>query len=77
MLFGAGAIVGALGGFEMGVVGGGIATILVELGIKENHVTYEQHVKDGGFLMFIDGTEDEVVRAEQIIEGKHLGVARH
>lgn len=77
MLFGAGAIVGALGGFEMGVVGGGLATILVELGIKENHVTYEQHVKDGGFLMFIDGSEEEVTRAEQVIEGKHLGIARH
>lgn len=77
VLMGAGAIVGALGGFEMGVVAGGIATILVELGVKENHVTFAEHVKEGGFLMFIDGTEEEIAQAEHIIEGKHLGVTHH
>jgi len=77
VLFGAGAIVGAIAGFDIGLVAGGTTTMLMELGVKEDHITYEQHIKDGNFLMFIDGSEEEINRAELIIEGKHLGVARH
>lgn len=77
VLFGAGAIVGALAGFQIGVATGGIATILVDLGIKEDHVAYEQHLKEGRFLLFYDGSEEEIEHVERIIEGKHLGVKRH
>ena len=77
VLFGAGAIVGALGGFELGVAAGGLTTILVELGVKEPHVEYEQHVQNGRFLLFVDGNEEEIDRVEHIIKGKHLGIARH
>jgi len=77
VIFGAGAIVGALAGFDIGLIAGGTTTMLIELGIKEDHVTYEEHIKDGKFLMFIDGPEAEVQKAELIIEGKHLGLARH
>jgi uncharacterized membrane protein len=77
VLFGAGAIVGALAGFQIGVATGGIATILVELGIKDDHVVYEQHLKEGRFLLFYDGSEEEIEHVERVIEGKHLGVARH
>lgn len=77
VLFGAGAIVGALAGFQIGVATGGIATILVDLGIKDDHVVYEQHLKEGRFLLFYDGSEEEIEHVERIIEGKHLGVRRH
>jgi uncharacterized membrane protein len=77
VLFGAGAIVGALAGFEVGVATGGLTTILVGLGVKEDHVTFEEHVKEGNFLLMIDGTEQEIARAELIIEGKHLGISLH
>lgn len=77
VLFGAGAIVGALGGFEIGVAAGGLTTILVELGVKDSHVEYEQHVQNGRFLLFVDGSEEEIDRVEHIVKGKHLGIARH
>ena len=77
VLFGAGAVVGALGGFEIGVAAGGLTTILVELGVKEAHVEYEQHVQNGRFLLFVDGTEEEIDHVEHIIKGKHLGTLRH
>jgi len=77
VLFGAGAIVGALAGFQIGVATGGIATILVDLGVKDDHVAYEQHLKEGRFLLFYDGSEEEIEHVERIIEGKHLGVARY
>jgi uncharacterized membrane protein len=77
VLFGAGAIVGALAGFEVGIATGGLTTILVELGVKEDHITFEEHVKEGSFLLMVDGTEEEISRAEHIIQGKHLGIALH
>jgi len=77
VIFGAGAIIGALAGFNVGLITGGATTMLIELGVKEDHITYEQHIKEGNFLLFIDGDEDEVAKAEMIIEGKHLGIARH
>ena len=77
ILFGAGAVIGALAGFQIGVVTGGLTTILVELGVKEDHIAYEQHLKEGRFLLFYNGTEEEIEHLERIIEGKHLGVARH
>ena len=77
ILFGAGAIVGALAGFQVGVVTGGLTTILLDLGVKEDHVVYEEHLKQGRFLLFYDGSDAEIDHLERIIEGKHLGVARH
>ena len=77
IFFGAGAVIGALEGFQIGVVTGGLTTILVELGVKEDHIAYEQHLKEGRFLLFYNGTEEEIEHLERIIEGKHLGVARH
>jgi uncharacterized membrane protein len=77
VLFGAGAVIGALAGFEIGVAAGGLTTILVELGVKEDHITYEQHVHEGRFLLFFDGTEEEIHRVEQLVSGLHLGTARH
>ncbi len=77
VLFGAGAVVGALGGFELGVAAGGLTTILVELGVKENHVVYEHHIREGRFLMMVDGTEAEIHRIGNILEGMHMGTAIH
>lgn len=77
MLFGVGAVVGAFAGFDAGIIAGGITSILVGLGVKDEHITYEEHIKDGKFLMFIDGSEEEIERAENILEGRHLGISRH
>lgn len=77
VIFGAGAVIGAFAGFDAGLIAGGLTSILVELGIKDEHIEYEQHIKEGNFLMFIDGSEEEIEKAELILEGKHLGIARH
>lgn len=77
VLFGVGAVIGAFAGFDAGLLAGGLTTILIELGIKEDSEKYEAYLKEGNFLMFIDGTEEEVERAEKILEGKHLGITRH
>ena len=77
ILFGAGAVIGALAGFQVGVLTGGFASILVDLGVQDDHVEYEQHLKEGRFLLFYDGSDEEIDHVERIIEGKHLGVARH
>lgn len=77
VLFGAGAIVGAMAGFQVGVLTGGFASILVDLGVKDDHVEYEQHLNEGRFLLFYDGSDEEIDQVERIIEGRHLGVTRH
>ena len=77
VLFGAGAIVGAMAGFQVGLLTGGFASILVDLGVKDDHVEYEQHLNEGRFLLFYDGSDEEIDQAERIIEGRHLGVTRH
>lgn len=77
VLFGAGAVIGAFAGFDAGMIAGGLSSILIELGIKDEKIKYEEHIKEGSFVMFIDGTKEEIDRAEEIIEGKHIGIARH
>ncbi len=77
VLFGAGAIVGAFAGFDAGIIAGGISSILVELGVKENRIQYEEHIQEGKFLMIIEGSEAEIENAKAILEGLHLGIAEH
>jgi len=77
VLFGAGAIIGAFAGFDAGVIAGGISSILVELGVKENRIQYEEHIQEGGFLMIIEGSEQEIEMAQTKLEGLHLGMAAH
>ncbi len=74
-LYGAGAIIGAIGGFDLGLITGGLGTLLLTLGIKEdNTVTYEEHLNQGKFAVIINGEEEEVLLAEKILhqEGTHL-----
>jgi uncharacterized membrane protein len=72
-IYGAGAILGAIAGLNLGVVGGGIITLLLTLGIeKENLITYEQHVMNGKFLVVVNGSMEEIHKAEKIIDAdKH------
>ncbi len=79
-LFGAGAIVGALAGFDIGLIGGGIVSILTRLGINiKNHDKYQNHLNKGNYLVIVQGTLDEVNLAHKIIEtnGKHIEVNKH
>lgn len=74
-LYGAGALVGAIAGAEIGVVGSGLFSILTTIGFhSDNIVKYEQHINEGRFLVIINGTVEEIERAEHILhtEGTHL-----
>ena len=74
-LFGAGAIVGGIAGLELGVVGSALFTLFSTIGFKkEEIVKYEQHIKEGKFLVIVRGSLVEVEKAEHILhtEGTHL-----
>lgn len=76
-LYGAGALVGAIAGFDLGFVAGGIISILSFLGIKEDEVVkYEEHLKEGKFMVALNGSEEEIEKAEHILhtEGTHLEI---
>lgn len=74
-LYGAGALVGAIGGFDLGLITGGLSTIFIHLGIKKDHVVkYEEHLNQGKFIIIINGEVEDVLKAEKILhtEGQHL-----
>ncbi|MEW5674802.1 hypothetical protein ABGT15_00630 [Flavobacterium enshiense] len=74
-LYGAGALVGAIAGFDLGIVTGGLISFFSYLGIKEDEVVqYEEHLKEGKFIVVVNGSLEEVERAEHILhtEGAHL-----
>ena len=75
IFYGAGAIVGAAGGIDLGIFGSGLIAVLVNLGISENDVLkYEEHLHVGRFLVVAHGTPMEIEKAEHILhtEGTHL-----
>ena len=62
-----------LAGAGIGVAAGGLAGALVGLGIPEEKArVYNDSVKNGSFLVMVNGTEAEIARAEAIMN--HHGV---
>ncbi len=76
-IYGAGALVGAIAGAEIGLVGSGLFSVLTSIGLpKESVVKYEQHIVEGKFLVIVNGSLEEIEHAEHILhtEGTHLGI---
>ncbi len=74
-LYGAGALIGAIAGFDIGLIGGGVTSILVRLGItKESVVKYEEKLNLGMFMVVVNGPLKDIKKAEKILhtEGTHL-----
>jgi uncharacterized membrane protein len=74
-LYGAGALIGILAGFDVGIISGGIASVLIRLGInKDSVIEYEEHLNKGMFMLVIHGSLDEIKKAEKILhtDGAHL-----
>lgn len=66
-IYGAGAAVGAIAGFNLGLVGGGIGTLLMTLGIKKDKViAYHKHLKEGKVLVILKGNEATATKAKNI-----------
>ncbi len=79
-LFGAGALLGALAGFDFGIVGGGIVSLLSTLFTnKDKVVKYHEHLKEGKFLVIAQGSAEEVENAKDIMEahGQHIELDMH
>lgn len=79
-LFGAGALVGAFAGLELGVVGGGIAAVLTRLGVNQLTADkYEEYLKAGKFIIVAQGEEEELKGAEQKLgeHGAHVELEAH
>jgi hypothetical protein len=69
-LFGAGALVGAFAGFDLGLVGGGTISLLTTLGMKRAYaIKYHEHLKQNRFMVIAQGEKDEVQKAKEILDG--------
>ncbi|PJJ07495.1 hypothetical protein CLU83_0668 [Flavobacterium sp. 1] len=74
-LYGAGALVGIIGGLDIGLVAGGLVSLLAFTGLREEEmVKCQEHVKEGKFVVIVKGAIDEIERAKHILhnEGNHL-----
>lgn len=72
-LYGAGAIIGAIAGFDLGIIGGGLTSVLVHIGIKKEEVIkYEEHIRAGRFVLLVKGSEEEVHLAEKILQKNNI-----
>ena len=79
-VFGAGAVVGAMAGFDFGLVGGGVVSILTMIGVNIAHSTkYQNHLTQGRFLVIVQGTDQEINMAKEILEnlGEHIELNVH
>jgi len=64
---------GATSGGVVDAVTGGLVGGILGLGIPQEQVqVYLDHVAGGSYLMIVDGTEEEIFQAEEIL--KHKGV---
>lgn len=75
LLAGAGAttLATTLAGAGIGAAAGGLIGALVGAGIPEEKArVYNDHVSRGGYLVAVDGSDDEIHRAERILQ--HRGV---
>jgi len=79
-LYGAGALVGAIAGFDFGLIGGGIASALSTVGVKDEFAKkYHDALVDGKFLVIAHGTPEHVEQAKILLDehGTHEEIASH
>ncbi|REH00798.1 hypothetical protein [Flavobacterium aquicola] len=74
-LYGAGALVGIIAGLDIGLVAGGLVSLLSFTGLREEEVIKcQEHVKEGKFVVIVKGALDEIEKAKHILhtEGNHF-----
>jgi hypothetical protein len=68
-LEGRGAFIGSMAGFEMGVAVGGCISLIITA-VKRNedrYIDYEKHENPSEYQITVDGTREEIQRAEKIL----------
>ena len=72
-------MVGALAGFDFGLVGGGITTLLMKLGIKDKALAYQEHLEKGKYIITISGDNELAEKAKVILHtiGLHIDLQHH
>jgi len=71
VLMGAGALVGAIAGFDFGLIGGGIATVLTNIGIQDSAAKkYQDFLQEGKFLLLVNGSHEEAEKCLEILNSK-------
>jgi hypothetical protein len=69
-IYGNGALIGGFIGFDLGLVAGGIISLIVTLIIKKDKIIkYKEHLKEGRFLVFAEGSAEEIKKAKIILCG--------
>ncbi len=79
-LYGAGAVVGAAAGFDFGLIGGGLASVIATLGVHEDAAAhYQRELEDGKYLLISQGDKEQVKKAEEILSrhATHSTLASH
>jgi uncharacterized membrane protein len=67
-LYGAGALVGAIAGFDFGLIGGGIASVLTTVGVKDENVKkYHEDLEAGKYIVVAHGNEAEVNKSKEVL----------
>ena len=80
ILCGAGALVGAFAGFDIGLIGGGIATALATVGVNSTlSKKYHDALAAGKFLVVAHGSQADADRAKNLLQehGTHSELAMH
>ena len=69
-LYGTGAALGALAGFSLGIVCGGVISLFSILLIKSHaFLKYHEHIEEKGFQVIAHGTMEDANRAIKILDG--------
>jgi uncharacterized membrane protein len=74
-LYGAGALVGAFAGFDFGLMAGGLTAALTHIGMDKVSVEkYEKHLNEGKFIVFIQGNDKDLEKAQKLLHTENLHV---
>lgn len=80
LLYGAGAIVGAVAGLDAGIIGGGLVSVFASIGASEtDSKRYHDELAAGKYLVSVQGSKDEVTKAHDILDklDNHTSLTAH
>jgi len=67
-LYGVGAVVGAIGGLDLGIMAGGLSAVAEAIGLKgDKSADYEKHLNEGNYIVIVQGDAAVVDKAEKIL----------